>query len=446
MFWLAPRVLLAVLVVVGGTLACGQLVGLAGWPLWAAASGAGLSVALACLLDSWRGAQLLRWLSGLQDTDAPHLRAFWGELTTRVERAIRRRERETEREREQLRQFLEGIEASPNGVLMLDAGEQIEWCNQMAAEHLGLDAERDLRQRITNLVRSPAFVAHLHARNHEQPVHIPAPDGRGLIAIVVRPYGDGQRLLLTQDVTARERADKMRRDFVANVSHEIRTPLTVLAGFVETMSSLPLTEVERQRVLGLMAQQTKRMQSLVGDLLALARLEDSPRPPADQWHPLARIGASVEAEARGLSAGRHQFSFDWGAWQVAGSEAELQSGIGNLVNNAIRYTPEGGRIGVTAVTRTDGALEVRVQDSGPGIAPEHLPRLAERFYRVDGSRSRETGGTGLGLSIVKHVAQRHGGELRITSELGRGSCFTLVIPASRVQAQVLQQPAEPVAS
>jgi len=138
--------------------------------------------------------------------------------------------------------------------------------------------------------------------------------------------------------------------------------------------------------------------------------------------------------------------FDWGHWQVAGSEVELQSGIGNLVNNAIRYTPEGGTIRVSTVLRVDGGLEIRVNDSGPGIAPEHLPRLAERFYRVDGSRSRETGGTGLGLSIVKHVAQRHGGELRITSELGRGSCFTLVLPAVRVQTLPQAQPAEPVSS
>lgn len=444
MFWLAPRVLLAVLAVMGAAAAGAWLLADSSWAPWGAAAGAGVAVALATLIDSWRGLRLLRWLTGHQDADAPLMGGFWGELAARAERVIRKREKETRREQEQLRQFLSGIEASPNGVLMLDAGEQIEWCNQMAADHLGLDAHRDLRQRITNLVRAPAFVAHLHARNHEQSVQIPAPGGTGLISIVVRPYGDGQRLLLTQDVTARERADKTRRDFVANVSHEIRTPLTVLAGFVETMSSLPLTDVERQRVLGLMAQQTKRMQSLVGDLLALARLEDSPRPPVDQWWPLSRVGAAVEAEARGLSAGRHPLEFDWGPWRVAGSEVELQSGIGNLVNNAIRYTPEGGVIRVSAVSRVDGGLEIRVNDSGPGIAPEHLPRLAERFYRVDGSRSRETGGTGLGLSIVKHVAQRHGGELRITSELGRGSCFTLVLPAARVQASTSVEPAEPV--
>ncbi|WP_022980797.1 phosphate regulon sensor histidine kinase PhoR [Ideonella sp. B508-1] len=436
--------LLAVLAVMGAAAAGAWLLADSSWAPWGAAAGAGVAVALATLIDSWRGLRLLRWLSGHQDADAPVMGGFWGELAARAERVIRKREKETRREQEQLRQFLSGIEASPNGVLMLDAGEQIEWCNQMAADHLGLDAHRDLRQRITNLVRAPAFVAHLHARNHEQSVQIPAPGGTGLISIVVRPYGDGQRLLLTQDVTARERADKTRRDFVANVSHEIRTPLTVLAGFVETMSSLPLTDVERQRVLGLMAQQTKRMQSLVGDLLALARLEDSPRPPVDQWWPLSRVGAAVEAEARGLSAGRHPLEFDWGHWRLAGSEVELQSGIGNLVNNAIRYTPEGGVIRVSAVSRVDGGLEIRVNDSGPGIAPEHLPRLAERFYRVDGSRSRETGGTGLGLSIVKHVAQRHGGELRITSELGRGSCFTLVLPAARVQASTPVEPAEPV--
>jgi two-component system phosphate regulon sensor histidine kinase PhoR len=184
-----------------------------------------------------------------------------------------------------------------------------------------------------------------------------------------------------------------------------------------------------------MAQQTQRMQSLVGDLLTLARLEGSPRPPADTWLPLARLGAAVELDARGLSGGRHQLSFDWGeAVELAGNEAELLSAVTNLVGNAVRYTPAGGHIGVQWRARDDGGAELRVRDTGPGIAAEHLPRLTERFYRVDGSRSRDTGGTGLGLAIVKHVAQRHGGELLIESVVGQGSCFTLVLPAARVKA------------
>jgi len=254
------------------------------------------------------------------------------------------------------------------------------------------------------------------------------------VLLAVRPYGDGKKLLLSQDVTERERSDAMRRDFVANVSHEIRTPLTVLTGFLETMSNLPLTEAERRRVLELMSQQTQRMQTLVGDLLTLAQLEGSPRPPPDRWVRLEGLMAQVHADAQALSAGRHAFGFDvpQGA-QIAGAEAELQSAVANLVNNAVRYTPSGGRIDVTWSMREDGTGQIEVRDDGIGIAREHVPRLTERFYRVDGSRSRDTGGTGLGLSIVKHVVQRHGGELEIRSEPGKGSTFTLVFPAARVR-------------
>jgi two-component system phosphate regulon sensor histidine kinase PhoR len=213
----------------------------------------------------------------------------------------------------------------------------------------------------------------------------------------------------------------------------------VLAGFVETMSTLSLTEVERQRVLTLMTQQTRRMQALVGDLLTLARLEGSARPPADQWVPLARLVPAVEQEARGLSAGRHTITVEVGALEaLAGSESELASALGNLAVNAVRYTPDGGRVEIRARRLDDGSGELSVSDSGPGIAPGHLPRLAERFYRVDGSRSRDTGGTGLGLAIVKHVAQRHGGELLIESTLGQGSRFVLRLPPSRVRAAATQ--------
>jgi two-component system, OmpR family, phosphate regulon sensor histidine kinase PhoR len=441
MFWLAPRTLVAMLLTAAGAF-CGQWVGdWLGYRLAGMWVGACLAAGLVALMDGWRGARLLRWLSGTLENPSPALGGFWGEVGLRTERALRQRERDTRAERDRLVQFLSAIEASPNGVLMLDAAEQIEWRSGVAAEHLGLDPVRDVRQRITNLVRAPAFVACLQARQFEQPVQIPGPRGHGLLSVLVRPYGQGQRLLLTQDITERERIDATRRDFVANVSHEIRTPLTVLAGFVETMDNLPLTEVERQRVLLLMGQQTRRMQALVGDLLKLARLEGNPRPALDHWVPLARLARATEVEARALSNGRHALAFEWGDGEqaaIAGDEGELLSALTNLVSNAVRYTPAGGQVRVTWQRRDDGSGEVAVQDSGPGIAAEHLPRLAERFYRVDGSRSRDTGGTGLGLSIVKHVAQRHSGELRISSEVGHGSCFTLSLPAARVRTLVAE--------
>jgi two-component system phosphate regulon sensor histidine kinase PhoR len=434
MAWIWWRALFALSLAAGGGL-LGRLLGASqGYGMHGALAGAFIGVVLLVARDVLMGQRILRWLSNAAQDASPALAGFWGELATRIERALRSRERKAEAERERLAQFLTAIEASPNGVMLLDANEQIEWCNQLAAEHLGRDRQRDLQQRVTNLVRAPAFVALLQARAFEHPVQIPQPGGRGLLSVIVRPYGEGQRLILTQDITERERADAMRRDFVANVSHEIRTPLTVVAGFVETLTNLPLSEVERKRVLALMAQQTSRMQSLVGDLLTLARLEGSPRPPADTWLPLARLGAAVELDARGLSSGRHRLSFDWGAdVELAGNESELLSAVTNLVGNAVRYTPEGGTVEVAWRQRPDGVGEIAVRDTGPGIAAEHLPRLTERFYRVDGSRSRDTGGTGLGLAIVKHVAQRHGGELLIESTVGQGSRFTLALPPARVR-------------
>lgn len=434
MFWQGPRVLIAWLACLAGWW-IGTMSGTAlGWPRLGAGLGVSVGALVVVLIDTWRGGRLLSWLSGSMDDSPPGLVGFWGEASLRVERALRQRERAAALERDRLTQFLAAIEASPNGVLLLDANDQIAWCSRIAAEHLALDPARDLRQPITNLVRAPAFVAHLQARQHEQPIQIGGPRGQTQLSILVRAYGDGLRLILTQDITARERSEASRRDFVANVSHEIRTPLTVLAGFVETMSNLPLSEVERQRVLVLMTQQTRRMQALVGDLLALARLEGSPRPTHDSWLPLARLGAAVEGEARGLSSGNHRLEFDWTAdIELAGSEAELQSAVANLLANAIRYTPSGGQVTVNTPVRPDGGVDIVVEDTGPGIAAEHLPRLTERFYRVDTSRSRDTGGTGLGLAIVKHVTQRHGGELRILSEVGKGSRFIISLPALRVR-------------
>jgi two-component system, OmpR family, phosphate regulon sensor histidine kinase PhoR len=414
----------------------GWLVGsLLHWPLLGAMAGAALLVALLSLRDAWRGRRLRAWLRGAQDTPAPRDTGFWGELGYRVERALRLREREVAQEQGRLRQFLSAIEASPNGVMMLDANEQIAWCNSPAADHFGIDPERDRLQRLTNLVRSPAFVAYLQLGKFDEPVVFASPRGRATLSVLVRPYGEGMKLVLSQDITERERSDAMRRDFVANVSHEIRTPLTVLAGFVETLASVPLTAAEQPRVLNLMRQQTDRIQSLVNDLLTLAQLEGSARPDADRWIALDGLLNQALADAQALSSGRHRIALQaQPGCQVAAIESELSSAIGNLVSNAIRYTPDGGTIDIAWRIRVgDGCGEFEVRDSGIGIAKEHWPRLTERFYRVDGSRSRDTGGTGLGLAIVKHVVQRHGGELDIQSEPGKGSSFKLVLPAARVR-------------
>lgn len=434
MNWLLPRFLAGVLAMaVGGGL--GHVLGeMAHAPLVGLWLGTLLGASAVALIDAVRGYRLMRWLSGSLEGSAPRDTGFWGEMGYRIERAVVARDRTVSREQGRLAHFLSAIEASPNGVLLLDENDQIEWCNSVAADHFGLDPVRDKRQRITNLLRAPVFVSYLQAGAFEQAVTVPDLRNRGTLSVYIRPYGDGLKLVLSLDITERERSEGMRRDFVANVSHEIRTPLTVLSGFIETMSNLPLTEVERRRVLTLMGQQTQRMQTLVADLLTLAQLEGSPRPPSDRWVAVSKLFGQAQADASALSMERHQLSFSGAdAAQLAGSESELMSAVGNLVTNAVRYTPEGGRIAVNWRVREDGAGEVSVSDTGPGIAREHLPRLTERFYRVDGSRSRDTGGTGLGLSIVKHVVQRHGGELDIHSEIGKGSRFCLVLPAARVR-------------
>ena len=434
MSWWLSRTLVALLVVGLGALLGAMLGSVLKGSVLALLGGAAIAIAALVVRDSWRGQGLMDWLRGPLTAQAPRDTGFWGELAYRIERALRSRDDTILQERERLAQFLSAIEASPNGVMLLDVAEQIEWCNSLAAEHFGLDPTRDRRQRITNLVRMPAFVAHLQGGRYDEPVIFPGPLGRTTLSVLVRTYGDGLKLVLTQDITERERTEAMRRDFVANVSHEIRTPLTVLAGFIETMARLPLSEAERQRVMLLMQQQTDRMQSLVGDLLTLAQLEGSPRPAADRWLSVGGLIERAQRDAQLLSGGRHQIeSFGGEDAEVAGSEPELHSAIANLVNNAVRYTPEGGRIVLRTAWRPDGGVDIEVADTGVGIAREHIPRLTERFYRVDGSRSRDTGGTGLGLSIVKHVAQRHGGEIGVQSEPGKGSVFKLVLPAMRAR-------------
>ena len=361
----------------------------------------------------------------------------------RVARVLREHEDRLRQSERRLQEFLAAIESSPNGVTLLDEQGRIEWCNQTAAEHFGFDARRDLQQYASHLIRDTSFSGYLASWNYSRDViltRMRPGEAQRKLSVQAHAYAGNRRLVLSRDVTAVEQAEAMRRDFVANVSHEIRTPLTVLSGFVETLQTLQVTDNERARYLALMAQQAHRMQSLVSDLLTLSRLEGSPLPGTLEWLPAARVLESCEQEARSLShmlcAGHtaHDLRFDvQPGTEISGASAELLSAVSNLVNNAVRYTPPGGRIEVRWHVMPDGHGEFAVRDSGPGIAPEHLPRLTERFYRVDRSRSRETGGTGLGLAIVKHVVQRHGGELRIDSELGAGSTFGFSLPPARVR-------------
>ncbi|MEH3086793.1 MAG: phosphate regulon sensor histidine kinase PhoR [Xylophilus ampelinus] len=415
-----------------------------------------LAVALAVVWIAWlassrRAAKVLRWLqSQAPAAEAPEVGGAWGEASNRMRRRLRLLEQEAADHRGRLQEILSALQVSPNGVVLLDAQHRIEWCNQTAAHHFGIDADRDREQAIGHLVRDPSFTAYLGGRDYSHDVVMAgrhgSPSRPVRLSVQLHPYGLGRMLLLSRDVTAVEQAEAMRRDFVANVSHEIRTPLTVVSGFVETLQTLPLAAEERRHYLDLMARQAQRMQTVVSDLLTLSRLEGSPAPDCTGWTPVRTLLTQCEQEARGLSQAlgevdgemAHQLRFPSAeqaaqAGELAGNPSELLSALSNLVGNALRYTPAGGTVTVECERIAEGQLRLAVRDDGPGIAAEHLPRLTERFYRVDRSRSRETGGTGLGLAIVKHVAQRHGAQLQIESALGKGSCFALVFPAGRVR-------------
>jgi two-component system, OmpR family, phosphate regulon sensor histidine kinase PhoR len=401
-----------------------------------------------------RSSRYLEWLRSGDVSEAPKLNGVWGEATDRTRRLLREQIKTLNTSNKRLDDFLAAIQASPNGVILLDENAQIEWCNLTAASHFGLNPTADISQHIGNLVRDPVFAAYFAAGNFIGEVTISgksnAASRASRLAVQIHPYGQGKKLLLSNDVTGREAVEFMRRDFVANVSHEIRTPLTVLNGFVETLQTLDLDEAERTKYLGLMEQQTQRMQSLVSDLLILSRLEGSPSPLSDIWISADALVTSCEQEAKALKAdvinksgdvkdsfkGIENLIFEVQSnLELAGSQTELLSAMCNLVNNAIRYTPVEGEICVSMRVSDRGSAVFSVTDTGSGIASEHLPRLTERFYRVDTSRSRESGGTGLGLAIVKHVVQRHGGELQISSKLGKGSTFSFSLPNYRVRVK-----------
>ncbi len=341
-------------------------------------------------------------------------------------RSIKTQKQIVQKSESRLQSFLAAIQVSPNGVVLLDSQQCIEWCNQTAAQLLGLDATRDVGQHLVHLVRDPVVLDYIAAKDWSHEVRFER------LALQLHPY-QNQALLLVRDVTDIERADRMRRDFVANVSHEIRTPLTVLSGFIETLQSLELSRSEQAKYLKLMQRQSERMQALIDDLLTLSKLDEQAKPKLERVN-VSVLLAQCEQEARILAKtlGRDLvMTFDIEPQvELVGATGELYSAFSNLIVNAVRYTPSGGSVDVTWHNNT-----LTVRDTGQGIAPEHLPRITERFYRVDQSRVRPesdnlgtgTGtGTGLGLAIVKHVAQRHGASLDISSTLGRGSTFRLL--------------------
>jgi two-component system, OmpR family, phosphate regulon sensor histidine kinase PhoR len=395
---------------------------------------AAVTLGLLLAYQLWHSSKLSSLLLSQNYVQSPKAFGTWEEIYYRLNKLVRSwRDQVLEIEQQHSR-FIQAVQATPNGVVMLNEDDQIEWCNGIAEQHFGINAKRDAMQRITHILRKPAFVQYIIRQNYREPVRLTNMGAFEQFSLDVQifPYGDKQKLVLSQDVSQIEKTDSMRRDFVANVSHELKTPLTVLSGFLETVQELELNEADRKKYLDLMSVQTGRMKTLVEDLLTLAKLEGNPEPPVTQVVPMAAMLSRLQADAQGLSQGQHQIVIENNSQKnVLGDDLELYSAFGNLVSNAVRYTPEGGNITIRWSDLGDEAI-FSVIDTGTGIAQEHIPRLTERFYRVDRSRSRDTGGTGLGMAIVKHVISRHHGELKIESTLGVGSEFSLTFPTQRI--------------
>ena len=382
-------------------------------------------------------AALRHWLQNPKPEAVPQGWGVWDEVFADLYRMLRHQSQSESRLSATLKDFQQASAAMPDGMVILDAADRIEWCNPKAEEHLGLDRARDNGQQITYLVRQPQFADYLRSEHFSDPLVLRHSHGPDLVlSVQLVPYGDRQKLVISRDITDLERVETMRRDFIANVSHELRTPLTVLGGFLETIAEVKAADGElMRRSVPMMIDQARRMQRLVEDLLTLSRLESAHNLLREEPVNVPDLVRSLYHDACALSGGRHRVtvelaSDDW----LSAAEEELRSAFSNLISNAVRYTPERGEIAIGWRRSGDSGV-FSVRDTGIGIASHHIPRLTERFYRVDRSRSRETGGTGLGLAIVKHVLSRHKARLDITSEPGHGSTFSAIFPPERLLAR-----------
>ncbi|KXJ65303.1 PAS domain-containing sensor histidine kinase [Achromobacter xylosoxidans] len=396
------------------------------------------SVALCAMLlwRSWRLSLVSKWANH-PDSAPPASVGPWDDILAPLYRYTRARARELAETRDTMQGMLAAAQALPDGAVTLNEDFQIDWCNRMARQHLGLRLPADRGHNLLNLLRAPEFVEYAHRPSWPEPilVRLGQQGQERLMMMQLTAYASNQRLLITRDVTQIERLETTRRDFVANVSHELRTPLTVLAGFLETLRDMPdgaLPKEQREQYIDMMYEQAHRMQAIVEDLLTLSTLESSPGSDPRAVN-MGALLQKARQQIEALSGGRHQLVWHIDeTLDVLGAENELTSALSNLLTNAVRYTPDGGTITVRWERDPEGGACYSVQDTGIGIPARHLPRLTERFYRVDRGRSRAVGGTGLGLAITKHIAMRHDAELLITSEPGKGSVFSLRFPADRI--------------
>ena len=379
---------------------------------------------------------LTRWLSRADSGSVPDASGSWEGLSAALYRLVKGTKKSRDQLNQALERFQEAAIAMPDGFVILDQGDNIEWCNPAAEQHFGLSLEKDRGTDISYLVRHPEFSQYLSQQETSEPLvmHL-ARSPKLAIAIQSVPYGDKQKLIISRDITHWEKAEGARRDFVANVSHELRTPITVVSGFLETLADMEkIDPAMLRRSIELMRGESTRMHRLVEDLLTLSQLENGPPLVDDEIIDVAGFVHGLQREAEQLSNGKHHISVDIASHaKLRGSQHEIHSAFGNLITNAIRYTPAGGSVQLSWSNDANSAT-FAVRATGVGIATQHIPRLTERFYRVDRSRSRESGGTGLGLAIVKHILNRHQAKLDISSIPGQGSRFAAVFPAHRVVA------------
>lgn len=380
--------------------------------------------------------RLHHWLLNRQQAEIPEAEGLWGDVFNEIRKLMRQTEHREDQLNDMLIRFQSAAAAMPDAMVILSQEGDIEWANPSAGRLFGIHYPRDAGTRLFNLLRDPDFVQYLQSGDYSELLEIRSPENSEIhISVQITPYGSLQKLMIGRDVTRLARLEQMRRHFVANVSHELRTPLTVLGGFVETLNGMDRIGMEDlKKHLGTMQKQTSRMQRLVDDLLMLSKLETAPPRTRDETVDVAALLARLKEQAELLSGEqRHVISVEADRqMQLLGSREELLSAFSNLINNAVRYTPAGGRITLQWGATADSGACFSVSDTGEGITAEHIPHLTERFYRVDTARSRASGGTGLGLSIVKHVLLRHDASLEIESEVGRGSTFRCVFPSSRV--------------
>ncbi|HVN44989.1 MAG TPA: phosphate regulon sensor histidine kinase PhoR [Steroidobacteraceae bacterium] len=422
-WWFAAGRLLGTLVIGAGV---GWLLG----NLWA-----GLACALALHL-SWVLSNLFRlewWLRHRSYADPPDVGGPWGEIIAQIVRLHRRKRFHKQRFVQLMRQLQRSTAALPDGVVILNAQREIVWFNRMAARLLNLRRTADLGMRIEHLMREPEFVRYLSGGDYSNPVVIRTATGEECyLSMQVAPYGDGQLLLLVSDVSRQMRLEAVRRDFVANASHELRSPLTVISGYLETLAQDTAVAPDLQGPIAEMRRQAERMTAIIRDLLELSRLEETAEVVGGEPIDIAALMALLRKDvlARAVHPREVRVRIDAAA-QLNGDEPEIHSAFSNLVDNAAKYTPPEGSLEMRWWVDEDGG-HFAVSDTGMGIPPEHIPRLTERFYRVDAGRSRSTGGSGLGLAIVKHVLQRHGATLEVQSTLGVGSSFVCHFPIERI--------------